>query len=63
MKLSHYDNVNKLHFKTDVKKNDYYNCERSDHFTKNYRSFLKNLNHIKINAVKAKKDRASLTAL
>jgi len=55
MKSSHYDNTDKLHFETDVKKNDCYNCERSDHFTKNCRSFLKNLNYIKINAVKTKK--------
>ena len=62
-KLSHHDNTGKLHFETDVKKNDCYNCERLSHFTKNCRSSLKNLNHIKINAVKTKKDRASLTVL
>jgi len=36
---------------------------RSDHFVKNCRSFLKNLNYIKINTVKTKKDRVLLTAL
>jgi len=63
MKLSHHDNINKSYFKINVKKNDYYNCKRSDHFIKNCRSLLKNLNYIKINVVKTKKDRALLTVL
>jgi len=63
MKLSHHDNVNKLYFKTDVKKNDCYNCKRLSYFAKNCRSFLKNLNYIKINVVKTKKDRALLIML
>ncbi len=46
-----------------LKKNDYYNYERLSHFIKNCRSSLKNLNYIKINAVKTKKDRALLTML
>ncbi len=63
MKLSHHNNADKLYFETDVKKNNYYNYERLSHFAKNCRSSLKNLNYIKINAVKTKKDRALLTAL
>jgi len=63
MKLSHYHNADKLHFEIDVKKNNCYNCERSSHFIKNCRNFLKNLNYIKINAVKTKKDRVLLTVL
>ncbi len=62
-KLSHHNNADKLCFEIDVKKNDCYNCERLSHFIKNCRSFLKNLNYIKINVVKAKKDRALLTVL
>ncbi len=63
MKLSHHNNVNKSHFETDVKKNDCYNYKRLSHFVKNCRNFLKNLNHIKINVVKTKKDRVLLTVL
>jgi len=55
MKLSHYNNADKSYFEIDVKKNNYYNCKRSDYFIKNYRSSLKNLNYIKINVVKTKK--------
>ena len=62
MKLSHHNNIDKLYFETDVKKNDYYNCKRLSHFIKNCKSSLKNLNYIKINVVKTKKDRVSLTA-
>jgi len=55
MKLSHHDNIGKSHFEIDVKKNGCYNCERLSHFAKNCRSSSKNLNYIKINAVKTKK--------
>ncbi len=63
IKLSYYDNVNKSYFEIDVKKNNYYNCKRSDYFVKNCKSLLKNLNYIKINVVKTKKDRALLIIL
>ncbi len=59
-KSSHHNNADKLCFETDVKKNNCYNYERSDYFIKNCRSSLKNLNHIKINVVKTKKDRVLL---
>ncbi len=45
------NNIDKSYFEIDVKKNNCYNCERLDHFIKNCRSFLKNLNYIKINVV------------
>jgi len=63
MKLSHYDNTDKSYFKINIKKNDCYNCERLNYFIKNCKSSLKNLNYIKINIVKIKKDRVSLTVL
>jgi len=62
IKLSYHDNADKSYFKINVKKNNYYNYERLSHFIKNCRSFLKNFNYIKINAVKTKKDRVLLTA-
>lgn len=50
-------------FVMEIKWDDCYNCEKPKHFAKDCRSPLKNSNHIKVNVVEAKKEKALSTAL